>query len=71
MSWDQEEAERQILELLRGEDVSEFDVKVTVRAGHWFVTLSTPEVYGPPAQGEGKSFAEAWHDVKPEWHDMP
>ena len=36
MSPDQEKAESQLLELLRGEDVSEFDLKVTVRAGHWF-----------------------------------
>jgi hypothetical protein len=59
------EAERQLLELLRGEDVPEFDVRVRVRAGHWFVRLSTPEVGRPPDEGGGKSFSEAWRDVKP------
>jgi hypothetical protein len=63
------DAERELLELLRGQDAAEFDFRVTVRAGHWFVSLSTPSVKGLPAEGEGKGFAEAWADVKPYWAD--
>ena len=54
-------------ELLRGEDAKEFDFRISVRHGHWFVSLSSPDVGGLPNEGEGKTFAEAWHDMKPWW----
>ena len=52
-----QKAETQLLALLRGEHVEEFDLLVTVKAGHWFVSLSSPDVLGPPGVGEGKNFA--------------
>ena len=49
-----------------------------MRAGHWFLSLSSPNlakqagVAGElPMQGEGMTFAEAWHDIKPWWFDDP
>jgi hypothetical protein len=66
-----EQAEAQVAELLRGEDAKEFDLRVSVRKGHWFVSLGSPDVKGPPSEGEGKTFAEAWHDIKPWWFDAP
>ncbi|MFZ0853276.1 MAG: hypothetical protein WAO08_29270 [Hyphomicrobiaceae bacterium] len=71
-------AESQVIGLLRGEDTAEFDLRVSVRAGHWFLSLSSPNlakqagVAGEsPMQGEGMTFAEAWHDIKPWWFDDP
>ena len=59
------------MECLRGEDTVEFDLRVSVRDGHWFVSLGSPDVAEPSAEGEGKTFAEAWHDIKPWWHGAP
>ena len=42
-----------------------------MRLGHWFVSLSSPDVGGLPDEGEGKNFAEAWYDMKPWWYDAP
>ena len=74
----QHSAESQVINLLRGEDTAEFDLRVSVRAGHWFLSLGSPDlaqqanVAGElPMQGEGKTFAEAWHDIKPWWLDDP
>ena len=74
----QHSAESQVINLLRGEDTAEFDLRVSVRAGHWFLSLGSPDlaqqanVAGKsPMQGEGKTFAEAWHDIKPWWLDDP
>jgi hypothetical protein len=64
---DQEHAERQLLELLRGQDAAEFTLRVEAKAGRWYVSLSDPSVKGDPAQGEGDTFWEAWHDTKPHW----
>ena len=64
--------------LLRGEDAAEFELRVSVRAGHWFLGLSSPDLAKQanvaaesPMQGESKTFAEAWHDIKPWWLDDP
>ena len=61
----QHSAESQVINLLRGEDTAEFDLRVSVRAGHWFLSLGSPDlaqqanVAGEsPMQGEGKTFAE-------------
>ena len=67
----QQSAESQTIELLRGEYAKEFDLRISVRHGHWFVSLGSPDVGGLPAEGEGKTFAEAWHDIKPWWYDAP
>ena len=35
----QQSAESQVINLLRGEDTAEFDLRVSVRAGHWLRRL--------------------------------
>ena len=75
----QQSAESQVIGLLRGEETAEFDLRVSVRAGHWFLSLGSPDLAKQtgvaagesPMQGEGKTFAEAWHDIKPWWLDDP
>jgi hypothetical protein len=49
---DQEKAEQELLVLLRGEDAAEFTLRIEVRAGRWFVSLTDPQVKGDPGQGE-------------------
>jgi hypothetical protein len=57
------------LELLRGKDAPEFTLRIQVIAGRWFVSLADAKIAGDPGQGEGNSFEEAWHDIKPYWAD--
>jgi hypothetical protein len=67
------EAEQQLLTLLRGQDVAEFDVRVSVRDGRWFVSLGYPALQDKRlGNGEGDNFADAWNDVQPPWaEDVP
>jgi hypothetical protein len=59
------EAERQLIELVRGDDAEEFSVTITRRAGRFKVTLhpkpGQPEIMG--AEGDGETFADAWHSI--------
>jgi hypothetical protein len=65
------EAERELLELLRGEVADVFSVTITCARGRWFVSTRSPAVAGASVgtytRGEGASFAEAWHDRSPVW----
>ena len=65
---DREQAEEQVLALLRGEDDDEFTLTVSRQGDHWVVALGTPKVRGEPGQGDGATFAEAWHNIEPHWH---
>ena len=42
-------------------------VRIERKAGRIFISLSDPTVKGEPAQGEGDTFWQAWHDIKPYW----
>jgi hypothetical protein len=63
------EAERQLIELIRGNDAQQFSVTITRRGGLFKVTLHAepgqPEIMG--AEGEGETFTDAWHSIDPLW----
>jgi hypothetical protein len=65
------QAERELLELLRGEVADVFTVTITCAKGRWFVATRSPGVAGASGgtytRGEGASFPEAWHDRSPLW----
>ena len=65
------QAERELLELLRGEAADAFTVTITCAKGRWFVATRSTGVTGASAgtntRGEGANFAEAWHDRSPLW----
>jgi hypothetical protein len=63
------QAERELLELLRGEVADVFTVTITCAKGRWFVVTRSPGVPGAGAgtKGEGASFPQAWHDRSPLW----
>lgn len=63
-----EQAESELLELVRGQDAVEFTLIVSRQEnGNCVVSIKDPTVPGEPGQGDGASFAEAWHDVKAYW----
>jgi hypothetical protein len=65
------QAERELLELLRGEVADLFTVTITCAKGRWFVVTRSSGIAGATSstitRGEGASFAEAWHDRSPLW----
>ena len=63
MDREQAEAEEQVLYLLRGEDDDKFTLTVSRQGDHWVVELGSATVPGEPGQGDGATFAEAWHNI--------
>jgi hypothetical protein len=65
------QAERELLELLRGEVADLFTVTISCAQGRWFVVTRSSSVAGATpgtiTRGEGANFAEAWHDRSPLW----
>ena len=65
------QAERDLIELLRGEVADGFTLTITCAKGRWFVATRSPGVAGAAGgtytRGEGASFPEAWHDRGPLW----
>ncbi len=66
---DRDLAEQEVLGLLRGEEDEEFTLTISRRGDHWVVGVTTSKVPGPPGQGDGANFAEAWHRIKSYWAD--
>ena len=56
-----EDAENQLLELLRGEDVSSFSVTIVCGNDKWIISTTDTES-GAYCIGQGPTFADAWHD---------
>ncbi len=64
----QDQAEHELLELVRGEDYSQFTLTISRQEdGRWIVIIKDPTVEGKPGQGDGTSFAEAWQGIKSYW----
>ena len=53
-------AETQLLELVRGEDVSSFALTIVCANDKWIVSTTDNES-GAYCIGEGTTFADAWH----------
>ena len=63
-----DDAERDLLELIRLQDVQNFTVSITCVDGGWTVTVTDPTGEQPSSTiGRGASFAEAWHGQDPAW----
>jgi hypothetical protein len=81
-----EQAERQLLQLLRGQDAAEFTLQITLkrehsdpsrgRGGHllrnlvWTITMSVAQVKGARTTS-GASFAQAWQRQNLWWRSAP
>ena len=64
----EDDAERQLLELIRLQDAQNFKLSITCVDGGWTVTVTDPTGENPGAAiGQGVSFAEAWHRQDPAW----
>jgi hypothetical protein len=55
-----QEAEGELLELVRGDDVSGFSVTIVCANDKWIISTTDNE-NGSYYIGEGPTFAEAWH----------
>jgi hypothetical protein len=53
-------AETQLLELVRGEDISDFSVTIVCANDKWIISTADNES-GAYCIGEGPTFADAWH----------
>src|SRR5262245_65577069 len=58
-----QDAETQLLEFLRGEDVSNFSVTIVCGNDKWIISTTDNES-GTYCIGQGPTFADAWHDRK-------
>jgi len=56
-----QDAETQLLEFLRGKDVSNFSVTI-VRGNDKWIISTTDDESGAYCIGQGPTFADAWHD---------
>jgi hypothetical protein len=55
-----QDAETQLLELVRGEDISGFSVTIVCANDKWIISTTDNES-GAYCIGEGPTFADAWH----------
>jgi hypothetical protein len=60
-----QDAEAQLLELVRGEDVSGFSVTIVCANDKWIISTTDNES-GAYCIGEGPTFAHAWHAIPTE-----
>ena len=65
-----DETESELLGLLRGDDVPEFNLVISYKDGRWFVSVKLPSE-SAPGTGEGETFHEAWRQIEPWWSDKP
>jgi hypothetical protein len=56
----QAEAERQLIELVRGQGAGNFTLTVVSQGGKWIVATTNMDS-GGYCSGDGENFAEAWH----------
>jgi len=44
-------------------------LRIELKDRRWWISLKDHKVAGDrdPAQGEGDTFAEAWHNIQPHW----
>jgi hypothetical protein len=64
-----DDSEAAFLEAMR-ENEDDLTLTISRSNGHWIVAMVTPGGSGPDT-GEGRTFSEAWSDLKPHWHDHP
>jgi hypothetical protein len=57
------EAETQLLEFLRGKYVNNFSVTIVCGVDKWIISTTDSE-NGTYCIGQGRTFADAWHDRK-------
>ena len=62
-----EEAERQLLALVRLQDSQNFTVTIICDGGQWSVSTRDTDSLAGDAVGRGESFAEAWFRQDPVW----
>ena len=62
-----ENAERQLLELIRLQDSQNFTVTIACDSGQWSVSSTDHDGMSGGAVGRGDSFAEAWFRQNPIW----
>ena len=69
---DLDDSEASFLEAMRDND-TDFTLTVSRQGGHWIIAMRVPsvDVDENPGVGEGRTFSEAWSDLKPHWHDFP
>jgi hypothetical protein len=58
-----QDAETQLLEFLRGRDLSSFSVTIVCGNDKWIISTTDNES-GAYCIGQGPTFADAWHDRK-------
>ena len=58
-----QDAEAQLLEFLRGRDLSSFSVTIVCGNDKWIISTTDNES-GAYCIGQGPTFADAWHDRK-------
>jgi hypothetical protein len=58
-----QDAETQLLEFLRSENVSSFSVTIVCGNDKWIISTTDNES-GAYCIGQGATFADAWHDRK-------
>ncbi|TWT13709.1 hypothetical protein [Reyranella sp. CPCC 100927] len=58
-------AETRLLELVRGQDASEFILSIDCRAGRWVIRCVLPQVENSAVEGCGATFDEAWLRLAP------
>jgi hypothetical protein len=58
------DAETQLISLLRGEDLADFTLTIQTNAGYWYAKLRDHKT-GKEGDGEGAAFSAAWDDLAP------
>jgi hypothetical protein len=67
---DIEDSEAEFLDIMR-ENSDDPEIVVHRKGGHWFIAMKVDSIRGEPSMGEGKTFSEAWNDMKPWFWDAP
>lgn len=64
-----DQAETDLIEVLRLNDAQNFTLSVTCRNGWWQVITTDLDQSHPDlvCEGRGRSFSDAWHNQKPAW----
>jgi hypothetical protein len=67
-----DEAEGDLIDLIRRNEPQNFAVEIVCQNGHWIVTLIDYDIVAKnPASGKGigygNSFTEAWTNITPTW----
>ena len=67
---ERDEAENDLLDIVRRNDVQNFSVRILCSKGRWncrVVNYDATHVEAEAMEGEGQSFTEAWQAMQPKW----